>query len=58
LLLASGSALVAPHGFAGHFNQPKFLDNTIQAAAALRGEPVERLMTAVNTNLSKLFKLI
>lgn len=57
LLLASGSALVAPHGFAGHFNQPKFLENTIQAAAVLRGEPVERLMTAVNANLSKLFKL-
>jgi Tat protein secretion system quality control protein TatD with DNase activity len=58
LLLASGSALVAPHGFAGHFNQPKFLDNTIQSAASLRGEPMERLMAAVNANLSALFKLV
>lgn len=57
LLLASGSALVAPHGFAGHFNQPKFLENTMQAAAALRGDPLERLMATVNANLKAVFKV-
>lgn len=50
LLLASGSALVAPHGFAGHFNQPKFLENSLQAAAKLRGVSVSQLSQQVAMN--------
>lgn len=55
LLLASGSALVAPHGFSGHFNQPKFLLNSIQAGARLMYEKDESVLKTTNTNLAQLF---
>jgi Tat protein secretion system quality control protein TatD with DNase activity len=51
LLLASGSALVAPHGFAGHFNQPKFLGNTLQTASNLLNTTPEALRQQLNQNL-------
>ncbi|PZP38434.1 MAG: hypothetical protein DI585_07365, partial [Pseudomonas fluorescens] len=55
LLLASGSALVAPHGFSGHFNQPKFLHNTMQSSAKILFQ-TERDITAItNNNLAMLF---
>ena len=57
LLLASGSALVAPHGFAGHFNQPKFLENSLQAAAKLRGVGSSGLGQTTSANLVHLFKI-
>lgn len=55
-LLASGSALVAPHGFSGHFNQPKFLKNTIESATRVLFAPERDLTIATNTNLAKLFQ--
>lgn len=55
-LLASGSALVAPHGFQGHFNQPKFLQNTLQAASKLMFAPEKELTATVNRNLATLFQ--
>jgi Tat protein secretion system quality control protein TatD with DNase activity len=54
LLLGSGSALVAPHGFAGHFNQPKFLENSLTAAAKLRGTSVGALGPILGNNLVQL----
>jgi TatD DNase family protein len=57
LLLASGSALVAPHGFAGHFNQPKFMENTLQALAKMRNTNPATLNESLNANLRHLFKL-
>ncbi len=51
LLLASGSALVAPHGFAGHFNQPKFLENSLTTAAKLRGTTPNALEAVLAENL-------
>lgn len=55
LLLGSGSALVAPNGFAGHFNQPKFLKNTLTASARILGMSEDALLRQTNTNLAKLF---
>lgn len=55
-LLASGSALVAPHGFSGHFNQPKFLKNTIESATRMLFAPEKELTLTTNTNLAKLFQ--
>ncbi len=55
-LLASGSALVAPHGFSGHFNQPKFLKNTIESATRMLFAPERDLTLGTNTNLAKLFQ--
>jgi TatD DNase family protein len=55
-LLASGSALVAPHGFSGHFNQPKFLKNTIESATRMLFAPERDLTQGTNINLAKLFQ--
>lgn len=55
-LLASGSALVAPHGFQGHFNQPKFLQNTLQSAAKSTFSTEKDLTATTNRNLASLFK--
>ncbi len=55
-LLASGSALVAPHGFSGHFNQPKFLQNTMQAAAKILFVPEAEVTATTNQNLATLFQ--
>jgi Tat protein secretion system quality control protein TatD with DNase activity len=51
LLLASGNALVAPHGFAGHFNQPKFLQNTLLTASNLLNTTPDALRAVINQNL-------
>ncbi len=56
LLLASGSALVAPHGFAGHFNQPKFLENSLQAAAKMRGQDAAALGAQASVNLVEMLQ--
>jgi TatD DNase family protein len=55
LLLASGSALVAPHGFSGHFNQPRFLLNSIQSGARLLYEKDDSVLKTTNYNLAHLF---
>lgn len=55
VLLASGSALVAPHGFQGHFNQPRFLLNSLQASARLLGEKESLVLQTTNHNLAHLF---
>ncbi|RYG61611.1 MAG: hypothetical protein EON60_02860 [Alphaproteobacteria bacterium] len=55
-LIASGSALVAPHGFQGHFNQPKFLKNSLQAGVKLLFMSEKELTLATNTNLARLFQ--
>ncbi len=55
-LLGSGNALVAPHGFSGHFNQPKFLKNSLQAAAKMLFVPERDLLITCNTNLANLFQ--
>ena len=54
-LLASGSALVAPHGFQGHFNQPKFLRNTLQASTRVLFAPEKDVLLSTNRNLAGLF---
>lgn len=58
LLLASGSALVAPHGFAGHFNQPKFLGNTLQTASNLLNTTPEALRQQLNLNLMSVLGVV
>lgn len=55
-LLASGNALVAPHGFSGHFNQPKFLQNTMQAAAKILFVQEAEITAVTNQNLATLFQ--
>lgn len=55
-LLASGSALVAPHGFPGHFNQPKFLQNTVESATRMLFTSEKDLVQTTNANLAKLFQ--
>jgi Tat protein secretion system quality control protein TatD with DNase activity len=55
LVLGSGSALVAPHGFSGHFNQPKFLKNSLQACARMRRTPENTLQLALNGTMSRIF---
>lgn len=55
LLLGCGSALVAPHGFSGHFNEPKFLQNTLEATARMLNLKVPDLLAITNANLSNLF---
>lgn len=55
-LLASGSALVAPHGFSGHFNQPKFLKNSLEAASKMLFQSERELTIGTNTNLANLFQ--
>ncbi len=54
-LMASGSALVAPHGFQGHFNQPKFLKNTLQSAVKVLFAPEKEITLTTNANLAGLF---
>jgi Tat protein secretion system quality control protein TatD with DNase activity len=56
LLLGSGSALVAPHGFQGHFNQPKFLANSLTAASVILFDSERSILTATNKNLAALFQ--
>lgn len=55
LLLASGSALVAPHGFSGHFNQPKFLANSIKAGGQMLIYSEHKLLAITNGNMADLF---
>ena len=55
LLLASGSALVAPHGFSGHFNQPRFLQNTLASSCKMLTLNNNTLTGITNGNLAKLF---
>lgn len=55
LLLGSGSALVAPHGFSGHFNKPAFLQNTLTAAAQLLGRKEADVRLQVNANMVAMF---
>lgn len=55
LLLGSGSALVAPHGFSGHFNQPKFLHNSLIASCKLLTYSEHKLLSVTNRNLAELF---
>lgn len=55
LLLGSGSALVAPHGFQGHFNQPKFLHNSLIAGAKMLTYSERKLLSITNANLANLF---
>lgn len=55
LLLGCGSALVAPQGFSGHFNEPKFMQNTLEAAAKMLGMKSHELLALTNTNFSNLF---
>jgi TatD DNase family protein len=57
LLLASGSALVAPHGFSGHFNQPKFLMNSLEAASKKLNLKQQELHLAINNNMVRVFGL-
>lgn len=54
-LLASGSALVAPHGFQGHFNQPKFLQNTLTASTKVLFASEKDITLMTNRNLAGLF---
>lgn len=57
-LLASGSALVAPHGFSGHFNQPKFLTNSLESAAKrLQESSPAQLHGSVNGNIRAIFNI-
>ncbi|MBI1309549.1 MAG: hypothetical protein GC129_06880 [Proteobacteria bacterium] len=58
LLMASGSALVAPHGFAGHFNQPKYMATTLEAAAKMLSRKPAELQAQTNRNLTTLFPQI
>lgn len=58
LLLGSGSALVAPHGFSGHFNQPKFLHNSLIAACKMLTYSEHKLLATTNRNLAELFPQI
>ncbi|NBX85796.1 MAG: hypothetical protein EBQ80_00900 [Proteobacteria bacterium] len=58
LLLASGSALVAPHGHSGHFNQPKFLQNSLAATAKMLSMKELSLAATTNANLTTLFPQI
>lgn len=55
LLLASGSALVAPKALAGHFNSPAGLKHTLNEASALLGVPVPELRQTLNTNALRVF---
>lgn len=55
LLLGTGSALVAPHGYSGHFNEPKYMQNTLDVAAKMLGLKVATLLAITNTNFSNLF---
>ncbi len=55
LLLASGSALVAPKALAGHFNSPEGLKHTLNEASVLLGIPVPELRHALNTNALGVF---
>ncbi len=54
-LLASGSALVAPHGFQGHFNQPKFLKNTLEASTKMLFVTEAEITRMVTANRASLF---
>lgn len=58
LLLGCGSSLVAPHGFSGHFNEPKYLNNTRDAAARIFAMTPDNLITLTNENLTRLFPQI
>jgi|GEM_PF-3854612 len=55
LLLASGSALVAPHGFSGHFNQPRFLRNTLTSSSKILVLHEKEVIAITNLNLANLF---
>jgi TatD DNase family protein len=55
LLLASGSALIAPHTMAGQFNTPDGLKHTLAEAAQILNLPVPEARVLFNTNALRVF---